>query len=132
MVSDETIERVLAERRDDLDAAVAELVRLANKAGGEDNITVVAFEVGERPAEPEERTVEQTRPLPALSDDGEDPTLHDAPAVDTMVVSGAEAEELRRAATEKPRRPREASIWPLAWLILMIAIAAVVLWLVVR
>ena len=72
--------------------------------------------------------------MPALSDDGDAPTIDEIPAVDTMVVSGEEADELRAAVADEPRpkRPREASLWPLAWLLLMIAIAALVLWLVVR
>ena len=53
-------------RSANLDEATRELVRLANRAGGEDNITVVAFELADEPAEEileqtMEQTVEQTR-----------------------------------------------------------------------
>jgi PPM family protein phosphatase len=126
MVSDETIERVLGEHRDDLEAAVAELVRLANKAGGEDNITVVAFEVTDAPAEPDERTVEQTRPLPALDDGGPEPEPIEPAAVDTAVVKPDELEQLQARSRSKR------SFWPLVLLLLLIAIAAVALWLVAR
>jgi len=100
MVSDEAIERALTEGPD-LRAAAEELVRLANKAGGEDNITVVAFEIAADAAEPDERTVEQTQPLPAVAE---------------------------------PGRPRESSrsFLPLALLLLAIAAAAMLLWLVAR
>jgi serine/threonine protein phosphatase PrpC len=64
MVSEEEIKRVLTEARS-LRAAVSELVDAANRAGGRDNITAVAFRVSEREAEDEEgatliaRTAEQ-------------------------------------------------------------------------
>src|SRR5207248_4149327 len=64
MVSDETILRVLEEHRS-LERSAEELVKLANKAGGEDNITIVAFGLTD---EPEEHTVEQTLPMQAVDD----------------------------------------------------------------
>ena len=48
MVDDETILDVVEQRRDDLDAAAKELVGAANRSGGEDNITVVFFEIDRR------------------------------------------------------------------------------------
>jgi protein phosphatase len=45
MLGDEEIGAVLAERTSDLDDAAKELVRRANKAGGDDNITVVVMRV---------------------------------------------------------------------------------------
>jgi serine/threonine protein phosphatase PrpC len=49
-----------------LEDATRELVRLANRAGGEDNITVVAFEFADEPAEETlEQTLEQTQPIDA-------------------------------------------------------------------
>ena len=46
MVGDETILAEVARNRDDLKSAAKALVRAANKGGGEDNITVVFFEIG--------------------------------------------------------------------------------------
>jgi serine/threonine protein phosphatase PrpC len=46
MVDDETILAEVARNRDDLKNAAKALVRAANKGGGEDNITVVFFEIG--------------------------------------------------------------------------------------
>jgi serine/threonine protein phosphatase PrpC len=46
MVDDETILSEVARNRDDLQGAAKSLVRAANKGGGEDNITVVFFEIG--------------------------------------------------------------------------------------
>ena len=49
-------------RSTNLDDATRELVRLANRAGGEDNITVVAFQLADEPGEETlEQTLEQTR-----------------------------------------------------------------------
>ncbi|HZB22669.1 MAG TPA: Stp1/IreP family PP2C-type Ser/Thr phosphatase, partial [Gaiellaceae bacterium] len=45
MVDDRTILQTVEEKRGDLDAVVKTLVKNANKGGGEDNITVVAFEI---------------------------------------------------------------------------------------
>ena len=64
MVGDEEILDVVEPRREDLDGAAKELVAAANRSGGEDNITVVFFEVvedGAQAAAPGE-----TKPMPAL------------------------------------------------------------------
>jgi len=72
MVGDEEIGEVLGERRESLREAAEELVRRANKAGGQDNITVIAFEMTDEPDEQTlEQTVEQTQPLPAPDDSPE-------------------------------------------------------------
>jgi PPM family protein phosphatase len=47
MVDDETILREVERNRSDLGAAAKALVRAANKGGGDDNITVVFFEIGD-------------------------------------------------------------------------------------
>ena len=92
MVDGRTLESILVEHRGDLAAASRALVQAANRAGGEDNITAVLFEVTEGepppPDEPDERTKEQVL-------DREEDTLHgevrapDEPRAavdDTMVV----------------------------------------------
>ena len=67
MVGDEEILDAVERHRDDLDAAAAELVRLANRSGGEDNITVVFFEISEKGVEPPA----DTTPMPAVDAPGE-------------------------------------------------------------
>jgi serine/threonine protein phosphatase PrpC len=110
MIGDDDIVRVLTGRRN-LDDAAKELVQLANKAGGEDNITVVAFELTDEPGEPDEQTLEQTQPMPAV-EVGED-TREDVP--------------------EQPKRRGVVSRFlPLLLLLAAIAAAAIVLWLLVR
>lgn len=69
MVPDGEILALATARRHDLDAAARALVDAANAAGGEDNVTVVAFELveGEEPAaaeEQEEPTVAQEPETP--------------------------------------------------------------------
>ncbi len=51
MLGNDEIERTLIEKRAVLDGAAEELVRAANEAGGEDNITVVLFELSASPEE---------------------------------------------------------------------------------
>ena len=62
MVDDETILEEIARNRHDLKSAAKALVRAANKGGGEDNITVVFFEIGG------ENDLEQTVTLPPRDD----------------------------------------------------------------
>jgi len=99
MVDRETIERILRDGRPDLDGAARALVHAANRAGGEDNITAVLFEIaeGDMPREPDEATIEQiTTEQAAVLPEDED-TLHPEDAVapppprdDTMVVPVSE------------------------------------------
>ena len=103
MVGDDEIGEVLAGSRENLKAAAEELVRRANKAGGQDNITVVAFEMTDEPDEQTlERTVEQTQPMPAVE------------------------------ATPEPERRRIWRFLPLLILLLGIAAAAIALWILAR
>jgi PPM family protein phosphatase len=141
MVDRETIERILRDGRPDLDGAARALVHAANRAGGEDNITAILFELveGEAPGEPDERTREYT-----VQHDDED-TLHPedgvlpppprdeaepAAAVDTMVVP---AEEIDAAMAAEADEAPQAGIGRRLLALLVIAaliavIVALVLW----
>ncbi len=98
MVADVEILELVERHRDDLDRAVRALVAAANRGGGEDNITAVAFrlaapsaeDTAEFPAvEPEEDTVESAAP---------------EPAVDTMVIPPERiADELLEAGSPEAR-----------------------------
>jgi serine/threonine protein phosphatase PrpC len=116
MVEDDVIRDVVERKRDDLDAAARELVEKANRSGGEDNITVVFFEIAEEGAD----VPEETAQMPILDGNGavddEDTLsgLEGIPAVDTMVVPATEAE----AVTEPPRKRRR-------WLTLLIVLVVV-------
>jgi protein phosphatase len=69
MVEDEEILELVHAHRDDLDRAVKSLVAAANRGGGEDNITAVAFRISaEAPA-----SVEDTVAMPAVATDDDEP-----------------------------------------------------------
>jgi protein phosphatase len=81
MVDDDDILETVDRHQDDLDRATKSLVSAANRGGGEDNITVVAFRI----ADDGDATVQ----LPAQATGADDDTLEHAvpmPTVDTMVV----------------------------------------------
>jgi serine/threonine protein phosphatase PrpC len=110
MVDDETILGVVDRDRADLDAAAKELIAAANRSGGEDNITVVFFEVVEDGAQ----APSETKPMPAVDREPvaeaepDEDTLTEAdrvPAVDTMIVSPEEARAMH-ARTAPPPEPK--------------------------
>jgi serine/threonine protein phosphatase PrpC len=95
MVEDEEILEVVHQHRDDLDKAVKALVAAANRGGGEDNITAVAFRMAADPA----TSLEDTVSMPAI--DAEEPdeetreyVEQDEPAADAD--SAAPAPDARR------------------------------------
>jgi serine/threonine protein phosphatase PrpC len=69
MVSDEEILELVHAHRDDLDEAVKALVTAANRGGGEDNITAVAFRISA--AAPV--STEDTVAMPAITEDEDEP-----------------------------------------------------------
>src|SRR3954453_14672201 len=84
MVDDDTILREVERNRDDLGKAAKALVRAANKCGGEDNITVVFFEIAGDIEHAEE--VEHTVALPPVEDDDEEDTLDEHDGVPPVAV----------------------------------------------
>jgi serine/threonine protein phosphatase PrpC len=90
MVGDEDILDLLDRHRDDLDRAVRSLVAAANRGGGEDNITAVAFRIAPGDGEGEETTT-----LPAAADVDEDTVeaIVPEPPVDTMVIPPGRIEQ---------------------------------------
>jgi protein phosphatase len=127
MVEDDVILSTVEKHRDNLQTAAKALIRAANKGGGEDNITVVFFEIGEQVGEP----LEETAQYPVMGADGhvdDDDTLDElsgVPAVETMVVSPEEAAEL--AAKAKPRT-RSRILTALLLILVALAVIAIVLW----
>lgn len=98
MVADVEILELVERDRDDLDRAVRALVAAANRGGGEDNITAVAF----RLAVP---SAEDTAAFPAV--EPEEDTVESAvpePAVETMVIPPDRiADELLEAGSPEAR-----------------------------
>jgi serine/threonine protein phosphatase PrpC len=78
MVGDQAIEEILEKQRASLKKAAQELVKAANRGGGEDNITVLLFEIGEisdteeeevppsEPAEDDEDTLSGLEGIPVI------------------------------------------------------------------
>jgi protein phosphatase len=126
MVGEREIQELVERNRENLDAALKALVKAANRGGGEDNITVVAFEIAEEQALTHDGdTRESVLPVEAP---GEEDTLTEAdavPVVDTAVISTEEIQtELEaKARRERAVRRRHLRRRVLAWLAL-IAIAA--------
>jgi len=126
MVEDDVILSTVEKHRDNLQTAAKALIRAANKGGGEDNITVVFFEIGEQVGEP----LEETAQYPVMGADGrvdDDDTLDElngVPAVQTMVVSPEEAQQVG-----KPKSRTRSRIL-VAFLLILVALAvvAIVLW----
>jgi PPM family protein phosphatase len=111
MVDDETILAAVEQHRPNLQAAAKTLVNAANRGGGEDNITVIFFEVGDvvEPGEQTEDTV-ATAALPDIED-----------TID-------ESDRQPPIAVEEPKR-RGRALPILAALAALLIIAAAVLWL---
>jgi PPM family protein phosphatase len=129
MLEDEVILQTVEKNREDLLRAAKALIGAANKRGGEDNITVVFFEIGEDYGEPLEETAQypQLSDEPAEHDDDTLDELDRVPAVDTMVVPPDQAGKFAAAARRRPRTRRR--IVPALLLILIaLAVVAVVLW----
>src|SRR5919198_801644 len=133
MVEDEEILKTVEKHSDNLQAATKALIRAANKGGGEDNITVVFFEIGEGSGEP----LEETAQYPVLDGDrhvDDEQTLDEldrVPVVDTMVVPPEQAAEVAQA--PEPERRRRSRVIPALLLILIaLAVLAVVLWTIRR
>jgi PPM family protein phosphatase len=112
MVDEATIHDALAENRADLNAAAKALVNAANRVGGEDNITVVFFELAED--EPAEQT-EDTAIRAGLSADG-DETLDESDGHPVVAV-------------EEGGRRRSRALPFLSAIAVLLIIAAAVLWL---
>ena len=87
MVGDDDILDTVEKHREDLDRVTKALVSAANRGGGEDNITVVAFAIAV--------DGEETVRMPSVDDTENDTAEHvvPAPSVDTMVVPPHEVEE---------------------------------------
>jgi PPM family protein phosphatase len=134
MVSPREIQSLLVQHGSDLDAAAGALVDAANAGGGEDNITVVLFQIAE------DRAADETREMPVASSPEPEPAQDDedtlsglerVPAVDTAVIPPSAVEELQQVEVEpeppeeKPRR----RVAPLILLVLLLgAIVALAVW----
>ncbi len=138
MVSDEEILELLHQNRDDLDKAVKALVAAANRGGGEDNITAVAFRISSEAAP----NLEDTVAMPAITFDGDEPDeqtreyVEADPGGGTMIVAPDEQRrdvpELTDAAAA-PAEPRAKRVWlVLIVIVLLLLVAAAIVWWLLR
>ena len=132
MVDDATILDVVERRRDDLDTAAIELIAAANRNGGEDNITVVFFEIVAQGAP----TPSDTKPMPALGEEpaekSDEDTLTEAdgvPTLDTMVVPPEHARELPAEPEEPKERLSVQAARAVVGLAVVVGLALLVYWL---
>ncbi len=134
MIGEEEIRAAVQARLGDLDGAARVLVDAANRVGGEDNITVVLFEI----AAGEAGDTAAAEPAAAPATEADEDTLDEldaVPVIDTAVLS---AEDVRReldAAGAKPVQTRRhgaggGSRWPalIALVLAVGVIAALVVW----
>jgi PPM family protein phosphatase len=132
MVDDDKILELVEQHRDDLQALVKSLIKAANKGGGEDNITVVAFDITDEDAT--EQTVVRPAPEPDEVEPDEEDTLTESdevPVVDTMVVSVDEiAAAYDQQESQKPRRRRRLTrvLSFLVVIALLVGVAFLILW----
>ena len=135
MVEDEEILELVHRNRDDLDKAVESLVAAANRGGGEDNITAVAFRIASESGLSGEDTVA----MPAITADETEPDEHtreygeeELQSGDTMVVPPGEIPEEPAAAEPKPIADARRVRLVLITLVLLAVVAALVVWVLLR
>jgi serine/threonine protein phosphatase PrpC len=140
VVAEEEILELVERNRADIDRALRALVKEANRGGGEDNITVVAFEIADDNVH-DGRTQEQALPpeyTQTRAPDEED-TLTEADGVpvvgegvgDTMIVPAEQIDAVAATAEPGPAMPGRSRRPLFAWLVLVLflaAVAALVLW----
>jgi len=131
MVEDEEILELVHQHRDDLDKAVKALVQAANRGGGEDNITAVAFRISAEAAS----NLEDTVAMPAIDvpDEPDEQTREyvDAdPGGDTMVVPPEALPEELAAAGVAPQPAADARrVRIVLFAIVLLALAAaLIIW----
>jgi PPM family protein phosphatase len=131
MVEDEEILELVHANRDDLNKAVKALVSAANRVGGEDNITAVAFQISSEAAP----SLEDTVAMPAVTRDEDEPDEQTreyagGEAGDTMVVPRGEI-EARDDSSQGAVGPdsRRVRLVLLSVVVLAIVAALVVWWL---
>jgi PPM family protein phosphatase len=126
MVDGVLIESILREHRDNLDEAARSLVHAANRAGGDDNITAILFELTETTVakgEPDERTREYV-----TAPDEED-TLH--PEDGVAAITTAELDAAAPAQTEETSVPQAGlgrRLLALAVIVALIVVIVVLVW----
>jgi len=133
MVDDASILEIVERNRASLDQAAKALVNAANKGGGEDNITIVLFEIGDDASS----EIEETATLPAIREPEpavDEDTLTEADRVPTidettlMTRDELEAMAERDGHRRDPHRRVSRTAIVLGSSTLVIVLAALVVW----
>jgi serine/threonine protein phosphatase PrpC len=132
MVEDEEILELLHANRDDLEQAVRALVAAANRGGGEDNITAVAFRISSEAAP----NLEDTVAMPALTCDEDEPDeqtreyTEPESAGGTMIVGSDELPEQLTASETAPQPAADARRMRLVviGIAVLVLAAALIIW----
>jgi serine/threonine protein phosphatase PrpC len=134
MVDESEIFELVDANRRDIDAALKALVKAANRSGGEDNITVVAFEIADTALTHDGETRENVLPTGRLDDEDTLSEEDAIPVVDTAVISGAEIQAELDARERQDRKVRRRHLRRriVAWLALILIVAAVAVVLYLR
>jgi protein phosphatase len=113
MLDEAAILELVERNRPDIDGALRALVKAANRSGGEDNITVVAFEIADGVMARDGDTREQALPVELSSSDDEDTLteLDGVPVVDTGVIPAEEIQAELAAEDARERRRRRIIAW---------------------
>jgi protein phosphatase len=132
MVEDEEILELLHANRDDLEKAVRALVAAANRGGGEDNITAVAFRISAEAAP----NLEDTVAMPALTWDEDEPDeqtreyTEPESAGGTMIVASDELPEQLTASDTTPQPVADARRvrFVVIGIAVLVLVAALIIW----
>lgn len=132
MLEDGEILDVVERYPGDLDRVTKSLVSAANRGGGEDNITVVAFSFADGGDTAQMGAVDGDPPTRENVLDGDS-----APVIDTMVIPAAEVEdsliEPEDVPTPDDSAPRAARVrLVLGMLVLLAVVAAILVWRLLR
>jgi serine/threonine protein phosphatase PrpC len=121
MVDDRTILEEIRRNRADLKATAKALVRAANRGGGEDNITVVFFEI----AGSDEQAADGTVALPPEEHADEEATLDELQRVPVVTAEAPDRSEDREEREHHPAR-RRALLGALLLIVILVACALAV------
>jgi PPM family protein phosphatase len=123
MVGDEAILSEVERNRGDLKAAAKALVRAANRGGGEDNITVVFFEIASAG-----KDTGRTLTLPALEEDGAQTSDDEERTLDELDRVPALQVEPEAPAAEPVRHPGRRAVIAALVLVLLALACGFVVW----